>query len=73
MPGPQSPDGVPMYQESATHPGAYAVTCHSGVTLAAQHAFTIAPWVAGDERPSAIDAFPATCFTPETEVKPYGY
>ena len=68
-----SPDGFPMYQESATHPGAYAVTCHSGVTLAAQHAFTIAPWVAGGERPSAIDAFPATRFTPETEVKPYGY
>ena len=68
-----SPDGFPMYQASATHPGAFAVTCHSGVTLAAQHAFTIAPWIAGGERPAAINAFPATRFTPATEVKPYGY
>ena len=68
-----SPDGFPMYQESATHPGAFAVTCHSGVTLAAQHAFTIAPWVAGADKPAAIDAFAATRFTPDTEVKPYGY
>lgn len=67
-----SPDGFPMYQESATLPGAFAVTCHSGVTLAAQHAFTIAPWIAGGARPAAIAAFAATRFTPDTEVKPYG-
>ncbi|MEJ5150644.1 NAD(P)/FAD-dependent oxidoreductase [Comamonas sp. MYb396] len=67
-----SPDGFPMYQESASHPGAFAVTCHSGVTLAAQHVFCIAPWVATGLRPAAIEAFPATRFTPETEVKPYG-
>ena len=67
-----SPDGFPMYQESDSHPGAFAVTCHSGVTLAAQHVFCIAPWVATGLRPAAIEAFPATRFTPETEVKPYG-
>ena len=67
-----SPDGFPMYQESESHPGAFAVTCHSGVTLAAQHVFCIAPWVATGLRPAAIEAFPATRFTPETEVKPYG-
>lgn len=67
-----SPDGFPMYQESATLPGAFAVTCHSGVTLAANHAFTIAPWIAGGGRPAAIAAFAATRFTPDTEVKPYG-
>ena len=68
-----SPDGFPMYQQSATQPGAFAVTCHSGVTLAAQHAFTIAPWIAGGDQPAAIAAFAATRFTPDTEVKPYGH
>ena len=42
-----SPDGFPIYQESAQWPGAYVVTCHSGVTLAAAHAGRIAPWIAG--------------------------
>jgi len=38
-----SPDGFPVYAESATCPGAYVVTCHSGVTLAAAHALDLAP------------------------------
>lgn len=46
-----SPDGLPVYQESAQAPGAYAVACHSGVTLAPQHADTIAAWVAGEGPP----------------------
>ena len=25
-----SPDGYPVYDQSTTHPGAYAVTCHRG-------------------------------------------
>ncbi|MFC6643573.1 NAD(P)/FAD-dependent oxidoreductase [Sulfitobacter profundi] len=29
-----SPDGYPVYAKSAAHPGAFLVTCHSGVTLA---------------------------------------
>ena len=33
-----SPDGLPIYQESPDMPGAYLVTCHSGITLAAAHA-----------------------------------
>ena len=37
-----SPDGLPIYQESARHPGAFLVTCHSGVTLAAAHAGEVA-------------------------------
>ena len=37
-----SPDGYPMYDQSATHPGGFAVTCHSGVTLAAAHCFDLA-------------------------------
>jgi len=37
-----SPDGYPVYDQSATHPGAFAITCHSGVTLAAAHALDLA-------------------------------
>lgn len=52
-----SPDGFPIYQESASHPGAFVTTCHSGVTLAAAHAFLVAPWVAGGSQPPGIDVF----------------
>ena len=38
-----SPDGFPVYQESDEHPGAYSISCHSGVTLAAAHAISLAP------------------------------
>lgn len=41
-----SQDGFPIYDQSVTHPGAFVVTCHSGVTLAASHAFDIAPQIA---------------------------
>ena len=41
-----SPDGYPVYDQSITHPGAYAVTCHSGVTLAAAHAYDLASDIA---------------------------
>ena len=36
-------DGFPIYDQSATHPGAFVACCHSGVTLAANHALTLAP------------------------------
>jgi glycine/D-amino acid oxidase-like deaminating enzyme len=39
-------DGFPIYDQSATHPGAFTVCCHSGVTLCANHALTIAPMIA---------------------------
>jgi glycine/D-amino acid oxidase-like deaminating enzyme len=39
-------DGFPVYEESATHPGAFIATCHSGVTLAAAHALSLAPMIA---------------------------
>jgi hydrogen cyanide synthase HcnC len=38
-----TPDGFPIYDASEQHPGAFAVTCHSGVTLAALHALHTAP------------------------------
>lgn len=43
-----SPDGHPIYDQSANFPGAFLVTCHSGVTLAAVHALVLAQWIAGD-------------------------
>ncbi len=40
-----SPDGFPIYGQSRAHPGAFLATCHSGVTLAAAHAFALAPMI----------------------------
>ena len=37
-----SPDGYPIYDQSITHPGAFAFSCHSGVTLAPAHCFGLA-------------------------------
>ena len=42
-----TPDGFPIYQESTRCPGAFVATSHSGVSLAAAHAFVIGPWMAG--------------------------
>jgi glycine/D-amino acid oxidase-like deaminating enzyme len=39
-------DGFPIYDESPTQPGAFVLCCHSGVTLAANHALSIAPMIA---------------------------
>ncbi len=38
-------DGFPIYDQSTSHPGAFVVTCHSGVTLAAAHALMLAPMI----------------------------
>ncbi len=57
-----TPDGLPIYQESARHPGAYVATCHSGITLAAVHALRLAPWIAGGALPAGLDAFAAGRF-----------
>lgn len=52
-----SPDGYPIYQESSHCPDVYAVTCHSGVTLAAAHVLRLAPWIAGGEAPAGLEVF----------------
>ncbi len=52
-----SPDGFPIYEQSASAPGAFVVTCHSGVTLAAQHALTLAPHVRDGALPEALSCF----------------
>lgn len=49
-----SPDGFPIYEASSEAPGAFVVTCHSGVTLAAQHAGALVDWIRGGPRPPAI-------------------
>lgn len=41
-----SPDGLPIYEESPQMPGAFLVTCHSGVTLASLHALLLGPTLA---------------------------
>jgi glycine/D-amino acid oxidase-like deaminating enzyme len=65
-----TPDGYPIYQESKSCPGAYVVTCHSGVTLAAAHAFRIATWINGAAAPDELDAFTGDRFpaVPPTQV-----
>jgi glycine/D-amino acid oxidase-like deaminating enzyme len=39
-------DGFPIYDASESHPGAFVLCCHSGVTLCANHALTVAPMIA---------------------------
>jgi hydrogen cyanide synthase HcnC len=34
-------DGFPIYDQSQSCPGAFIATCHSGVTLAANHALVL--------------------------------
>jgi glycine/D-amino acid oxidase-like deaminating enzyme len=45
-------DGFPIYDQSSECPGAFVATCHSGVTLAAIHALTLAPLIAKGELPA---------------------
>ena len=52
-----TPDGFPIYEESASCPGAFVATCHSGVTLAATHVLRVAPWMAGGAAPEGIGIF----------------
>jgi glycine/D-amino acid oxidase-like deaminating enzyme len=57
-----SPDGFPIYDQSESCPGAFVVTCHSGVTLAANHVLTLAPAILSGALPRALDAFSARRF-----------
>jgi len=61
-----TPDGFPIYQQSSTCPGAFNVSCHSGVTLAAAHALRLAGWLSGGEMVPGLGAFSADRF-----LKPY--
>lgn len=52
-----TPDGLPVYDESRRYPGAFAVTCHSGVTLAALHSELLPAWILGGALPSLFEVF----------------
>jgi glycine/D-amino acid oxidase-like deaminating enzyme len=52
-----SPDGLPIYQQSHAMPGAYLVTCHSGITLAAAHARLLPDWLEGTDAAPDLEVF----------------
>ena len=52
-----TPDGLPIYQESPTCPGAFLVTCHSGITLAAAHARLLPDWLEGTPNAPDLEVF----------------
>ncbi|MCA8386957.1 FAD-binding oxidoreductase [Burkholderia multivorans] len=64
-----TPDGLPVYEASRTHPGAYLAICHSGVTLAATHADLVAPWIAGRAAPAELSAFTTARFAAPKEAR----
>jgi glycine/D-amino acid oxidase-like deaminating enzyme len=57
-----TPDGFPIYQESTDCPGAFLVTCHSGITLASMHAGPLVSWLRGGAEPSDIKTFKSERF-----------
>jgi glycine/D-amino acid oxidase-like deaminating enzyme len=57
-----SPDGLPIYQASTECPGAFVVTCHSGITLASLHAGPLVDWLRGGSEPRDILGFKAERF-----------
>jgi glycine/D-amino acid oxidase-like deaminating enzyme len=57
-----TPDGLPIYEESADFPGAFAVTCHSGVTLASIHALETGPAIAVGTLPAGLGPFSSARF-----------
>ena len=57
-----SADGFPIYGQSVAHPGAFVATCHSGVTLAAVHAYAFAPAVAAGTLPESFKPYVASRF-----------
>ncbi|MGJ4944811.1 NAD(P)/FAD-dependent oxidoreductase [Bradyrhizobium sp. HKCCYLS1011] len=67
-------DGFPIYDQSETHPGAFVACCHSGVTLAANHAFDIARMVKdGTLEPELVGAFTAKRFVNDAGAGGSGY
>ncbi|NTJ45332.1 FAD-dependent oxidoreductase [Agrobacterium larrymoorei] len=58
-----SPDESPIYDQSARFPGAFLVTCHSGITLAAAHALDLAPQIAFGSLNRDLENFSAGRFS----------
>jgi glycine/D-amino acid oxidase-like deaminating enzyme len=62
-------DGFPIYEQSKSFPGAFVACCHSGVTLAANHALAIAPMIAkGALDEDLVGAFRARRFHVHTSA-----
>jgi glycine/D-amino acid oxidase-like deaminating enzyme len=55
-------DGLPIYHQSESCPGAYVVTSHSGVTFAPMQAGAVAKWIGTDEESEMITPFSARRF-----------
>ena len=60
-----SADGLPIYQQSESCPGAYAITSHSGVTLAPLHQTHIADWIVDGVQPDEFENFSTRRFDVE--------
>ncbi|SCK19053.1 Glycine/D-amino acid oxidase [Variovorax sp. HW608] len=52
-----TPDGMPVYADSKSHPGASIATCHSGVSLASFHAGPYAKAFVGEASTAVLDDF----------------
>jgi len=52
-----TPDKCPVYAESKSHPGVFAIASHSGVTLAAANANMSAEWIVDGRPPPEFTAF----------------
>ncbi|MCX2901644.1 NAD(P)/FAD-dependent oxidoreductase [Pseudomonas mandelii] len=63
-----SADGFPIYEASKACPGAFVLSCHSGVTLAAIHALRLAPWLAGEFDDPSVAPFGLQRFSRKPEV-----
>jgi hydrogen cyanide synthase HcnC len=57
-----SPDGFPIYDQSESCPGAFVVTCHSGVTLAANHVLKVAKDILAGSLPEELAPFSSRRF-----------
>ncbi len=60
------PDSFPIYEQSPDFPGAFVATCHSGITLAAAHAFHFSNYIAKGELPAEFSCFTTGRFDVQT-------
>ncbi|WP_282605233.1 FAD-binding oxidoreductase [Pelagibius sp. Alg239-R121] len=60
-----TPDGHPIYAQSSSQPGAFTAVCHSGVTLAAGHAYAWAEAVRDGAIPPELMAMNPERFSTE--------
>ena len=61
-----SPDDYPIYEQSTRFPGAFAVSCHSGVTLAAVHVLRVARHIVAGRVPAELACFSSRRFNVQT-------